>query len=201
MTFSFNPMSSSVSLDEFTGGTVNVSIINSEEEEFEILNYDGTFNPNAIYYIHPIEGVFHDMVINYDIDSFSFSSEFWYAFHRLTRYTYEVTNVEKQYLEVQSPHLLPPYDLAHPWALEFKGVYEIRAPSEDTVMVPWYIQGRKRMKIVESGEWGVWMPHTAEWWLTLNLDHTQTIRVIREAVKMGEGYKTTILTRPEVILD
>ena len=203
MPITFNPATDTVVKTEFVGGSQTVSVVDETNAlEFEILNVDGSVNPNAISYSHPFGRVYPDMTISHTSSSFTFTSTYDYSFDRLTKYVYQSTKTTKEFYQVNSPHLLPPNDPTRPALTEYAGIYQVSPPSSELVTLTWTIQGRERAYTLVGGvpTPGAWYAKTYTWTMEVEYSIAYTSAAIKNAVKNGEGYKNALLTYPEIAL-
>ena len=203
MPITFTPATNTVVKTEFVGGPQTVNIVNVPNEiEFQILNVDGSVNPSAVAYSHPSGRVYPDMSVNWTTDSFTFASTYDYSFDRLTKYVYQPTKTSKEYYQVNSPHMLPPNDPTRPNLTSYTGIYQVSPPVSDLVTLTWSIQGRERTYTLIGGvpTAGAWTAKTYTWTMEVQYSFTYTSMAIKNAVKNGTGYKTALLTYPEIQL-
>lgn len=208
MPITFNPLTDTVVKTEFVGGSQTVTVVNDTTVEFEIKNVDGTNNPNAISYSVANGRTYPDMTINHTASSFTFNSTYDYTFDRLTKYVYQPTPTGKEFYEVSSPHLLPPNDPAHPQITKYQGIYQVSPPPVELMTVTWTVQGRERtitpgdpMAVPPtSTAYGPWYAKSYTWTMDVAYDFNYTATAIKNAVKLGEGYKKAVIDYPEIAL-
>lgn len=192
MSASFNPPSNTVVHTEFVGTTGRtVSVQNSQAEEFEVL---------SVTYSHPEGRMYEDMVITNNSSSFTFASKFEYSSKRITKYLIQdkPTAAAKQFLQVDSPHLLP---------ANYKGIYQVGAPP-DLITVTFNVVGRARTfspadpnaDPPTSASYGPWFPSTRVWTMDVQMSFEYTAVAIKNAVAQGKGYQDAVRVYPEAQL-
>ena len=194
MAYTFNPVSGGASETEFAGTTGRaISIVNDDVNgtQFELKSVDGS-QPGTVSYSHPYGFTFSDMVITIAGDglSFTYASQFQYAFKRITHFLIQdqPTPEAKQYSTVISPHLLP---------ANFKGIYRVEPPA-DSIELTWTLTGRER-SVVDSVP-GAWTAKTITYVSVLTSSIVYTGTAIKNAVKQGQGYLQAVQQYPEVEL-